>query len=176
MRFKDIPQMTENGSWECDFTLISMIKQIESWDQEFGVNMNPDFQRGHVWTEQQQIAYVEFFLRGGQTARVIYFNNPNWNRYKDDADDMVCVDGLQRYTAIKRFVENEIMVFGHFFSEYEDSVRISNTIKINVNDLQTRKEVLQWYIDFNSGGTIHTDEQIGKVRILLEKEIQNEKL
>ena len=83
---------------------------------------------------------------------------------------MVCVDGLQRFTAIERFVNDEIKVFGCLFSEYEDSVRMSNTIKININDLQTREEVLQWYIDFNSGGTVHTDEEIDKVKMLLEKE------
>jgi len=43
-------------------------------------------------------------------------------------------------------------------------------MKINVNDLQTRAEVLQWYIDFNSGGVVHTAEEIARVKALLEKE------
>ena len=172
MKFKDIPQFTRGGSWECDFTLVSVIRQIEEWDKEFGVKMNPDFQRGNVWTEHQQIAYIEFLLKGGRTARVLYFNNPNWNRYEDKKDNMVCVDGLQRYTAIKKFINNEIKAFGYYFNEYEDSARMmQNTIKINVNDLQTRKEVLQWYIDFNSGGTVHTTEEIDKVKKLLEEEV-----
>lgn len=171
MKFKDIPQFTRSGSWECDFSLNSVIKQIEEWDSEFGVIMNPDFQRGNVWIEEQQILYIEFLLKGGKTARVLYFNNPNWNRYITGNDNMVCVDGLQRYTAIKRFINNEIKVFGYYFNEYEDSPRImQNTIKINVNDLQTRKEVLRWYIDFNTGGTVHSKEEIDRVRKLLEQE------
>lgn len=169
-KFKDIPQFTRSGSWECDFSIVSVIQQIDEWDKEFGVNLNPDFQRGHVWTEQQQIAYMEFLLRGGKTARVIYFNNPNWGRYEDGKDDMICVDGLQRLTAIRRFVNNEIKVFGHYFNEYEDSSRFVQGIKINVNDLQTREDVLQWYIDFNSGGTVHSEEEINRVRKLLEEE------
>ena len=32
-----------------------------------GLQFNPDFQRGHVWTEGQQIAFMEFLLKGGKT-------------------------------------------------------------------------------------------------------------
>ena len=28
--------------------------------EEMGLELNPDFQRGHVWTEQQQIAFLEY--------------------------------------------------------------------------------------------------------------------
>ena len=38
------------------------------------------------------------------------------------------------------------------------------------NDLETRAEVLQWYIDHKAGGIAHTDEEINKVKILLENE------
>ena len=43
-------------------------------------------------------------------------------------------------------------------------------MKINVNDLPTRKNVLQWYIEHNAGGTIHTEEEINRVKELLKKE------
>jgi hypothetical protein len=70
--------------------------------------MNPDFQRGHVWTEEQQIAYVEYLLKGGMSGRTFYFNKPSWKN-KDTIngyDDFVCVDGLQRTTAIEKFLNN----------------------------------------------------------------------
>ncbi len=38
-----------------------------------------------------------------------------------------------------------------------------------VNDLLTREEVLQWYIDLNTGGTDHTDEEINRVKEMLKK-------
>lgn len=170
MKFRDIPQFTRSGSWECDFSIESVIKQIDEWDKEFGLNLNPDFQRGHVWTEEQQIAWLEFLFKGGKTSRVIYFNNPNWGRYETGKDDMVCVDGLQRLTAIRRFINNEIKVFGHYYNEYDDSPRVMHGIKININDLQTREEVLQWYLDFNTGGTVHSQEEIDRVKKLLDEE------
>ncbi len=39
-----------------------------------------------------------------------------------------------------------------------------------VNDLQTRAEVLQWYLDLNEGGVVHTSEELNRVRAMLAKE------
>jgi len=179
MKFRDIPQYIETGSWECNYGFESLIKTIEEWstttkDSDVLLEMNPDFQRGHVWTEDQQIAFVESVLKGGaKNARVIYLNNSNWMKYIDRPyKDFVCVDGLQRYTAIKRFINNEIKVFGFYYNEFEDRLRGKHDMKINVNDLPTRKDVLEWYIQFNAGGTIHTEEEINRVKKLLEKETE----
>lgn len=43
----------------------------------------------------------------------------------------------------------------------------THTIKLNVNDLKTEREVLQWYIDMNAGGTPHTTEEIDRVKKLI---------
>jgi hypothetical protein len=171
MKWSDIPQFTRAGSWECDYSISSLVKFIEDAEQNEGLEMNPDFQRGHVWSEEQQIAYVEFLLKGGKTARVIYLNNSSWNSVvRSNENVYVCVDGLQRYTAIKRFVKGEIKAFGFYYNQFEGNPRMAQGIKINVNDLKTRKEVLEWYIEFNSGGTVHTEEEINRVKRLLEQE------
>ena len=55
---------------------------IECWldrmKNKFGLELNLDFQRGNVWTEEQQIAFVEFMLRGGKSSMVIYSNCPQF--------------------------------------------------------------------------------------------------
>lgn len=170
-KFADVPQFVQGGSWECDFSPDRVIVNVDEWVEKNGLDLDPDFQRGHVWTERQRRAFLEFFFRGGRTARVLCFNCPSWHKSATtDYDDFVIVDGLQRLTAIREFVENRLKVFGSYFREYEDSVRIHKTFKINVNDLQTRADVLRWYLDFNSGGVVHTKSEIERVRRLLEKE------
>ena len=40
-----------------------------------------------------------------------------------------------------------------------------------VNNLQTKKEELQWYVDMNAGGTPHTNAEIERVKkMILELE------
>lgn len=156
-----------------NYSLTSLVREIEEEVSEMGLQLNPEFQRGHVWTEEQQIAWIEYHLRGGKSGNTIYLNNPFWNSYrepkKNEYSDYVCVDGLQRITAAQRFVHNEIKVFGSYFKEYEDRLRLANdvTMILNVNNLKSEKEVLQWYIDMNAGGTPHTNAEIERVKQMI---------
>jgi uncharacterized protein with ParB-like and HNH nuclease domain len=172
MKFQDIPQLTRIGSYQVNVGLKELKRHINGY-LETGLQLCPDFQRGHVWTENQQIAYVEYLLKGGNSAKTIYLNQPGWmTNWKGD---FVLVDGLQRITACLKFMNNELPVFGdNYYKEFEDKLSsIEPDLIINVNNLKTRKEVLQWYIDFNSGGTVHTEKDIQKVKDLLEKEINH---
>lgn len=171
LSFEDIKQYTKKGNWEVDYSIDMLVKQIDKMVEEEGLELNPDFQRGHCWTEEQQIAYIKHILRGGSSGKVIYLNNPNWEFHEtDDYTDFVCVDGLQRLTAIKRFVNNEIKVFGQYYKDFTGSLRTYHNIRVNINNLKTKKEVLQWYIEMNEGGTPHSKEEIEKVKELLRNE------
>lgn len=69
-------------------------------------NLNQIFKES-MFGENQQTKYIEFLLRGGKSANVIYFNKPSWQGF-------------------------------------------------------------EWYIDLNTGGTPHTEEEINKVKELLQ--------
>lgn len=164
--YKDIPKFTRVGNYQVDVPLDGLLDALDRYLEKYGLEMNPDFQRGHVWTEAQQIAFVEFILCGGNTTP-IYLNHPNWMNSMSKGD-FVVVDGLQRLTALLRFLKNEIQVFGkYFFSDFDF---IDGDLKININNLKTRKEVLKWYLEINSGGTPHTKEEIERIKSLLEIE------
>lgn len=174
MKFKDIPQLTRDGSYQANIPMRYILDKIKEWEEDdyYQLQLNPKFQRGHVWTEEQQIAYVEFLLRGGKSAKVIYFNKPSWNicsSFGYDYDDFVCVDGLQRLTAIMRFLNNEIKVFDTYYKDFEDKLPMGIDLIFNVNNLQTEKEVLQWYVDMNAGGTPHANEEIERVKKMIEE-------
>jgi hypothetical protein len=177
-KFSDIPKMTKTPCYHVNISLDDMIDTFERYTKEYGLDLNPDFQRPHVWTEEKQIAYVEFVLRGGQSSKTILLNMPNWMHWKQDVFEtggkncMVIVDGKQRLEAVRRFLNNEIPVFGYTLNQYEDKFRLNLiSFDIYINNLNSRKEVLKWYLDLNTGGVVHSDEEIEKVKILLEKEI-----
>ena len=171
-RFRDIPAFTRDGNYQVDMDIRRIPEWIANEQKEMNLQLNPNFQRGHVWTEEQQIAWLEFFLRGGKTGRILYFNCPSWQGSVKDGEynDFVCVDGLQRLTAIRKFMNGEIPVFGSYINEYEDKMsNTRNAIKVNVNNLKTEKEVLQWYVDMNAGGTPHTNEEIERVKKMIKE-------
>lgn len=71
MDFNEIPCFPHSG-YEVDVSF----NQINSWMKDqlaAGLDLNPDFQRGHVWTLEQRSRFVEYLLRGGEGGKVLSF-------------------------------------------------------------------------------------------------------
>jgi len=171
MKFSDIPKLPF-AYYSVNTPLRYLEETLENYKKEYGLIMEPDFQRAHVWTEYQQSSYVEWILRGGFSGKDIFFNKPDWMKFNLKDTPLILVDGLQRLTAALKFLHNEILVFGGYrLSDFEDKMPwVDIAFNFHINNLKTRIEVLQWYLDFNSGGTLHTVGELDKVRELLKKE------
>lgn len=169
MNIKDIPMLTGEGRYNVAVPLGFLVDKIKDWQDELNLQLDPDFQRGHVWTEGQQVAFVEYIIRGGKTT-AIQFNHPNWmGSFKGE---FVCVDGLQRITALIKFVNNELPIFdGNFLKDFDQPEVLLRRydIGIRINDLKTRAEVLKWYLELNSGGTPHTQDELDRVKNMIGK-------
>ena len=168
--FQAIPQFTRSPTYEVDVPWHYLERTIKEHEEDYGLNLDPDFQRGLVWTPDQRSAFIEYCLKGGTTARRIYFNCSGWNSIPNG--EYVLVDGKQRLHAIRGFLRNEVPAFGHLFSEFTGAMRVhTHRVTWCVNDLPTRKDVLQWYLEMNTGGTVHTKDELDKVRHMLSTKI-----
>jgi len=177
MKFSDIKQFTEDAHYRINLPW----DYLEDWlhkDRDGVIpDLNPEFQRAHVWTEAQQIAFVEFMLRGGQGSSEIRFNCVGW--MKDFRGPFVLVDGKQRLEAVRRFLANEIRVFdkyhgcggtGFYYKDFEDKPWLGHVdFIVRINSLPDMKSVLKWYLEINSGGIAHTEAELNKVRKMLGK-------
>lgn len=169
MNFKNIPQRTHDGSYGVDVSWGDLEDSIARYTKNYALDLCPDFQRGHVWTPEQRVAYVESKLSGGvpHGTDFVRFNHPGWQRSYEG--QMVCVDGLQRLTTALMFVRDEIPVFGgHVRSQIEGHLPHDISFRVVINNLKTREAVLQWYLELNSSGTPHSPEEIARVRGLLK--------
>lgn len=173
MKFDDIPKFTKDADYQVNQPWKFLLDSMTIYLVQHRLDMNPDFQRGHVWNQKQRIAYVEYILKGGISGRTIYFNHPGW--MSDFKGDFVLVDGLQRLTSVMQFLNNKFPVFGYLYKEYTDRMAWNADFVFKINNLKTRKEVLQWYLDLNSGGVIHTKKELDKIKHLLDLEVSLEK-
>ena len=62
---KTILKFTSWGTYSVDIGWDFLQKQIDNYVKESNLQLEPDFQRGHVWSIEQQVKYVEFCLKGG---------------------------------------------------------------------------------------------------------------
>lgn len=146
------------------------------------LDLNPIFQRGNVWTLEQQIAFVENFLRRPQAVnKNIYFNDGYvFNKLEKNQENdwlagkRVCLDGLQRITALLDFMDGKFSCFDGqvTWEKIQNSPNQRSIIGECYLDfydvtLKTNQEVADFYIDFNAGGTPHSQEEIERVRNLL---------
>lgn len=169
IRHKNIPKLIPTGDYKINVRLSHLKHTINDFIEEDELDLNPDFQRCHVWTRQQQVKFVEFILQGGRCP-AIYFNE------NDEYKNMVIVDGKQRLTALLSFLNNEFTVFknldkdniGYYSNEFEV---LGTNIEIMINNLPTKEKVLEWYLQINKGQVAHTKEEIEKVEIMLKNEL-----
>lgn len=138
------------------------------------VDVDPDYQRGHVWTISQKRAFIEYFLRGGESAKDIIFacdaDGPYSQKWR-------LLDGKQRVAAAIEFMSNKFGVFpdkdhpeGHLASQIDGMRPMRHTFRIRVIVAASRAEELQIYLNLNSGGTPHSREEIERVKSMLDDE------
>lgn len=168
LQFKDIPQFPR-AHYEIDVEW----PYIEAWiagQEAYGLNLEPDFQREHVWTKAQQTAYIEHCLQGGEVGRVIVFNCDNWD-VPSKSGVFEIVDGKQRLQAVRAFLRDEVPVFGQNVYSKMGRVRfLCANFKLRICNLKNRADVLRLYLKINAGGTPHTKQEIERVKKLLAKE------
>ena len=175
-KFKDIPEY-----WRANYRINApwsmLISMLDGFKNDFGVDLDPDFQRGHVWSTDKSIKYVEYILANGPSAREIQWNSYNWSAMSASTwGTLELVDGKQRMNSALMFLNNEIPAYGNLYRDYTDRLNLCNHYFIFfINNLPTRKDVLQWYLQLNDGGVVHTKEEINKVKDLLKREIKNGK-
>ena len=166
---KDLPKNIGEGNYAVDVPLFDLPNLIERYIKEDGLVLDPDFQRGHVWSLEQETAYIEFVLKGGKTALDFYLNHPGWMGSFEG--EFVVVDGLQRITAIRNFFADKVPVFGGYVASDIDGLKrtMNYYVRVHVNTLQNRNDVIRWYIQFNASGTPHSKEEIERVKALIKE-------
>lgn len=172
--FQDIPQLP-TAHYEVDVGWVDLEQHIARSIAADQLDLEPDFQRAHVWTRNQQIAYVEYQLMGGEVGRNLTFNCRGWQTSlnEDDYGPYQIVDGKQRLAAVRAFMGDKLPAFGHLRSEYTGHLRLFHGFKWRICTLETRAEVLRLYLNINAGGTPHTKAELHKVSLLLKREQEN---
>lgn len=163
------------GHKHVDWGIGFMCKLLDEGELDF----DPPYQRGHVWTLDQQKDFLGFVLEGGRGPEVFV-------RELELADDVKppfyeVIDGKQRMTAFYKWWNGEIPArLSEEWDREEIWVRELNEVelrRLSIGGMNTSvqflvgvsdAETMRFYLRLNRGGTIHTDEEISKVQKLYE--------
>lgn len=163
-------------SWEIVREMVLGVPEGKKtrWSEK-QVNLDPPYQREHVWTELQQRRFLGHCLEGGRTLPVYIYRSEDF-RGEDYLLRQEVVDGKQRMTAIALFIAGEIPaeVYAEgawrelWYKDFNEIDRRSRRMNLEIfyGDWPYA-ERLTFYLRLNSGGSVHTQEELDRVRKLL---------
>lgn len=121
----------------------------------------PPFQRAVVWTDEQCVKFIESAWLGFDLGSYLINRIPWSGEFIHEYDDFL-IDGLQRISAIHRYVRDELQVFGLYYSELSEHevTRFENVqFTCNTTSLLELEQLKELYNRLNFGGTPHTEKE-----------------
>lgn len=166
-------------SYEEDFESVTLRSSVKYFYMLFNddlIDLNPIYQRGYVWTEQQKNDYILNLFENKAEIRPVVIQYA----IKDKNDDILeILDGKQRLSTLFDFINNKITVNSLYFKDLTnedqefimnhkiDYRRIMNRSNSSNLKLETR---LQLFYEINLYETKMTDEELKEVqKLLVEK-------
>lgn len=136
----------------------------------FGVDFNPDYQRGNVWDLSDRIALIDSIFNNNEIGRFCFNKLP----FVSGGRTLEIVDGKQRLTTIINFVLSNFSYQGYYWHELNpyDRRMFKNKI-VQVAEIQKadKKKVYQYFLKMNVSGRPQNPKHIEYVKELLKKEI-----
>ncbi len=175
-QWSSVPQFPR-AAYRVDVPWAMLPKYIAEEERNLGLRVEPDYQRGRVWTAAQKRAWVEHCLMGGETAKEVtlvceHFAGVPSGRY-------AVADGLQRLTTAIGFVQGYVRVFpddarpeGYALGDFDGKLSfIRHMLAFVTVVAPTRADELLLYLRINAGGTPHGPAELDRVRGLLRAEV-----
>lgn len=144
-----------------------------SFQYLFGVDFNPDYQRGSIWDDGDREKLLDSIFAGREIGRFVFKQLP-FTRTSDDGNYYEIVDGKQRMLTLLAFNENRFPYKGVYYNDL--SAQDKNWFMdapIGVAEIDqnvTRTEVLEIFLALNQGGKPVAKEVLDHARELLKEE------
>lgn len=170
----DEPKAPANFNQRGKFLNISFhntgLSDLLSKYYKFGVDMNPDYQRELVWSDEDKVALVDSIFKGVEIGKFAFISLP----FTPDGPSYEILDGKQRMNAIIDFYEDKFQYKGFYFSQLTDADR-HYFLDYNITSGRTDERITQqqkydYFIRLNTSGKPQDPNHIKKVEKLLEGE------
>lgn len=171
---RPIPTGDSNFSRNNDVRINFINSSIESLLHKyysFGVNMNPDYQRGYVWDLEDKQLLIDSIFNNIEIGKFafIHLDDENWTKTGKGYE---ILDGKQRLCAIVEFYENRFPYNGVYYNELskkDRNVFLNRMVAQGEVREADRKAILKYFIMLNRTGKVMDKKHLEKVEKMLEE-------
>lgn len=154
-----------------DFRLSFSQRNVEgllSMTYDFGIDLNPDYQRGSVWTLEDKVFLINSIFNRIDIGKFAIIRLP----FKSRSPSYEMLDGKQRLEALMDFYEGKFSFKGKFFRDLnhlDQHVFIDHPITIGECEDLSQKQKYEYFLRLNVRGKPQDPNHIQKVQDLLNQ-------
>lgn len=135
----------------------------------FGIDMNPDYQRGYVWDYEDKELLIDSIFNNIDIGKFVLINTEDWQ-----VTDLYyeILDGKQRLSTMIEFFENRLKYKGKYYNDLSfDDQRTFKEHAISVAEVKdcNKKDVLKYFLMLNRTGKSMDKSQLDKVENMLNE-------
>jgi hypothetical protein len=134
---------------------------------DFGVDFDPVYQRGYVWSETQKLNLIDAIMDDRDIGKFIFSSLP----FESGKPSYRIIDGKQRLSTICEFFEDRLKWKGKYFSELSIMDRYHFREKslscAEIGEVSIERE-MEIFLSVNENGTPIPTEHLDKVKQMLK--------
>lgn len=138
----------------------------------FGVDMNPEYQRDHVWNESDKVELIDSIMNNVDIGKFVFVQRDHAESKEKGTGYYEILDGKQRLNAIIEFFEDRFRYKGKVFSElhgYDRAHFVNYSVSVATLTNFSLEKRMETFIRLNTAGRIMDKEHLEKVKQMLLK-------
>ena len=148
----------------------STIDSLMHYHYNFGIDFNPDYQRGYVWNEADKELLLDSIFKNIDIGKfvLIHLSDSEW---MERGFGYEILDGKQRLTALIEFYENKLSYKGKYYNDLSrKDKRAFNEHQIAVAEVREtdKKTVLKYFLMLNRTGKSMDESHLTEVEKMLD--------
>lgn len=147
-----------------------MLESIFSKKYYFGIDMDPDYQRGYEWTLEDKQKLIDSIFKNIDIGKFAFIHR----RFSANEPLYEVLDGKQRVNALCEFYENRFPYKGKYFNELsgKDRNHFCN-YGVDVAEIAQadKATILKYFLMLNTGGKQISEEHLAKVEQMYRAEV-----
>ena len=162
-------RFTEEEDIRIDYFQTELPMLLNRMFDDYGIDLDPEYQRGNVWTLSQKQALIDSMFKNVDIGKFAIIKR-RWGKNPNEPETPFLsemLDGKQRLTAIYEFIIGKFKFKGLYFHELNpwDQNHIRR-YKINLGETTplTKEQKLRHFLKLNTSGTPVSEEHLDKVR------------
>ena len=172
------PVMHHKDNLQISYSQRHVISLIWCYYGQSGIDDEVEYQRGNVWTEEDQVKLIDSIYRNIDIGKFVIIRRP----YKENEKGYEILDGKQRLGALRAFYEGRIKYKGYTFQELSSRDRHHFTdypvswgeigVPHDLEDIPNAYKY-EYFLKLNTYGHVVSEEHLKFVESLYEKEKSN---